>query len=293
MWKKLSNTHQEEWSEDSWCVATLQLGQGIAGRAPDASALWLYLLWPPTDRPLPFREPTFLSIVEDDPWLDITEGCDGEPVYELLDDECDWGTWLDMAMHLEGVGDWNAALLRKARKEKQAAKHAHWRNQFLPYDGPTGDTQEQDCGGEDDDDREGDFGQFNEDDTPSEEVDLPDVIIVDEQNVNPHCSCINVGGFAGGLFAERDLGVDTRHSSYGEVDLWVCKICERNWLRFFLEMEAFTASGRWYLGRITPDMAERINAELAVPYLERLPWYWRGGSFFDGVVSKASGKLVL
>ena len=50
-------------------------------------------------------------------------------------------------------------------------------------------------------------------------------------------------------------------------------------VRYFYEVEAFTASGRWYLGAITG--------------LEGLGWYFYGDSYYGGKNGRASGRTFL
>jgi hypothetical protein len=82
----------------------------------------------------------------------------------------------------------------------------------------------------------------------------------------------------------RDLGVDRR---FGEVSIFACPLCGRLWLRYYYVMEAFTGSGRWYLGPIDHEVA----VDEAQAKLESLAWYFFGGSYFDGKVGKRSGPL--
>jgi len=80
---------------------------------------------------------------------------------------------------------------------------------------------------------------------------------------------------------------------YAEVSLLVCSSCGQRWLRYFYELEAFTASGRWYLGAITGEQAARLTAENAKATLESLNWYFYGGSYYWGKSGKTSGRIWL
>ena len=80
---------------------------------------------------------------------------------------------------------------------------------------------------------------------------------------------------------------------YAEVSLLVCSSCGQRWLRYFYELEAFTASGRWYLGAITGEQAARMTAESAKATLESLNWYFYGGSYYWGKSGKTSGRIWL
>ncbi len=76
-----------------------------------------------------------------------------------------------------------------------------------------------------------------------------------------------------------------------EVSLLTCSLCGQKWIRYLYEVEAFTASGRWYLGAITAQQASLLVAENAKNTLEKLNWYFYGGSYFGGRIGKASGRL--
>jgi len=88
----------------------------------------------------------------------------------------------------------------------------------------------------------------------------------------------------------RELGMDSR---FAEASVLVCRECGRHWLRYFYEVEAFTGSGRWYLGAIPPEQASRLGPEEAKATLEGLSWYYYGGSYFEGRSGKTSGTIPL
>jgi len=92
------------------------------------------------------------------------------------------------------------------------------------------------------------------------------------------------------LVLESDLGMD---ANLAEVSLLVCPLCSRRWLRYFYEMEAFTGSGRWYLGTITVKQAKQFTTEDAKTILENLDWYYYGGSYYMGHTGKTRGKILL
>ncbi len=81
--------------------------------------------------------------------------------------------------------------------------------------------------------------------------------------------------------------------NFAEVSLLTCPLCGQKWLKFFYELEVFTASGRWYLGAIPSEQAMILTAENAKNTLEKLNWYFYGGSYFGGRIGKASGKINL
>ena len=88
----------------------------------------------------------------------------------------------------------------------------------------------------------------------------------------------------------RELGMDSR---FAEVSVLVCQDCGQHWLRYFYEVEAFTASTRWYLGPISAEQSAALSAEDAKSILEGLRWYYYGGSYFHGRSGKSSGPILL
>jgi hypothetical protein len=88
----------------------------------------------------------------------------------------------------------------------------------------------------------------------------------------------------------HELGFDER---YGQITVLACPKCGQFWLKYFYENEGFTASERWYLGAISADQFSSLTVENAILTLEKLDWYFVGGSYFGGQVSKGSGKIFL
>jgi hypothetical protein len=73
----------------------------------------------------------------------------------------------------------------------------------------------------------------------------------------------------------------------------ICQDCGQHWLRYCYEVEAFTGSGRWYLGAITPEQFATLTVEQARAMLENLNWYDCGGSYYDGGMRRTSGTIML
>ncbi len=102
------------------------------------------------------------------------------------------------------------------------------------------------------------------------------------------CPCLE-GEMGRQGFEVRDVGVD---DDFGEVSVERCGRCGRFWLRYFIEYEYLTASGRWFRGVISPEAAVSVTPASAKATLEKLDWYFRGGSAFGGAVLKtSSGQL--
>jgi hypothetical protein len=92
------------------------------------------------------------------------------------------------------------------------------------------------------------------------------------------------------LIEVKELGMDSR---FGEATLLQCPDCGQYWLRYFYENEAFTGSGRWFLGAVTDEQAATLTADNARATLETLDGYHYGGSYFAGRTGKGSGRIFL
>ena len=104
----------------------------------------------------------------------------------------------------------------------------------------------------------------------------------------PLCGCYNLPYSF--LSDERELGMDDH---YADVSLLTCTLCGQVWLRYLFELEAFTASGRWYLGAINAIQATHMTARDSKATLEALDWYFYGGSYFGGKIGRSSGRIFL
>ena len=102
------------------------------------------------------------------------------------------------------------------------------------------------------------------------------------------CGCLTTSNQS--LIAIQELGLDQHHA---EVTVLICQQCDQLWLRYFYELEAISASGRWFLGMISVDQLAGLRLENARQMLEMLDWYFFGGSYFDGKTGKTSGAIFL
>jgi hypothetical protein len=102
------------------------------------------------------------------------------------------------------------------------------------------------------------------------------------------CSCFSAP--LQSLASQRVLGMD---ANFAEISILVCPLCGQHWLRYYYELEAFTASGRWYLGAISADLAARLTADEGKAILEELPWYFYGGSYFGGKTGRSADGFSL
>jgi hypothetical protein len=92
------------------------------------------------------------------------------------------------------------------------------------------------------------------------------------------------------LIGVRALGSD---SQLAEVSVLICPDCGQHWLRYYYEVEAFTGSGRWYLGALMPEQLATLTVEQAKATLESLSWYYYGGSYYHGQNGRTSGSIML
>lgn len=91
----------------------------------------------------------------------------------------------------------------------------------------------------------------------------------------------------------RELpGLDERDGLFADVAVETCRTCARTWVQYHFEYEAVPRSGRWYRGLVPASVAAGLAVTDARAVLEGLPWYWAGGSYFDGQVTRRSGKLA-
>jgi hypothetical protein len=112
----------------------------------------------------------------------------------------------------------------------------------------------------------------------------------ENQQTAPREACMCFTAPSMPLIAVKELGLD---SHLAEASVLLCQDCGQHWLRYFYEVEAFTGSGRWYLGAITPEQLATLTVEHAKAILEGLDWYYYGGSYYHGRTGRASGAITL
>jgi hypothetical protein len=88
-------------------------------------------------------------------------------------------------------------------------------------------------------------------------------------------------------------GVDTTNSAHGDVVLSRCRRCSTVWLRFQIEYESFSRSGRWYRGPVPPEQVPGITAENAISVLNSLEQRYAGGSYFDSPGFETKSRVSL
>lgn len=81
-------------------------------------------------------------------------------------------------------------------------------------------------------------------------------------------------------YESRPLGIDDTNGRYADVTLNTCVHCGKVWVKYHVEFESFSYSGRWYMGEVTEEVLKTLTPENTVAYLESLPHYFYGGSYF-------------
>jgi hypothetical protein len=85
--------------------------------------------------------------------------------------------------------------------------------------------------------------------------------------------------------------VDRTEGRFAEVVILACRACGDLWLRYSVEYEGFSGSGRWARGRIDAGTGAELSPKAALGHLEALPGYLYGGSYFDGAVGVRTGPM--
>ena len=78
----------------------------------------------------------------------------------------------------------------------------------------------------------------------------------------------------------REVGIDPTDGRYADVSVLQCRFCDALWVRYHVEYEGRTGSGRWARGLIDEANAAAIEPADVVAHLNALPSYAFGGSYF-------------
>ena len=94
-------------------------------------------------------------------------------------------------------------------------------------------------------------------------------------------------------YESTNIGDDLTNGRYGEVSIKKCMKCGKLWLDYHVEYEGYSGSGRWFRGLISENEASNIAPCSAVNFLEKLDWYFYGGSYFSSTGKMGSGKVMV
>jgi hypothetical protein len=137
---------------------------------------------------------------------------------------------------------------------------------------------------------EGALGRLAETATETEQAEATERSVLPNRSMKRDCDCERIHGLQHSG-EQTDLGMDRRNGRFGEVTLHRCPACGAPWLHYQVEYEAFSRSGRWFCGRLDEASAASVSAPTAIATLAALAWYWAGGSYFEGEVSKGAGPV--
>jgi len=104
------------------------------------------------------------------------------------------------------------------------------------------------------------------------------------------CNCVTRQG-TGRSVDERHIGTDRTNGRFADVTVKRCAACRRLWLRYQVEYESTSHSGRWAEGIVDEATATRITPENAANVLSSLPWQIYGGSWFGHAGEKREGPI--
>jgi len=102
------------------------------------------------------------------------------------------------------------------------------------------------------------------------------------------CACIELGNIV--LEQLSNLGMD---KFYGEVSILKCPNCQQLWLRYLYENESVSGSGRWFACPISDSEKQTLTPDSAVKLMNSKSWFYSGGSYFNGVVSRSQPPVIL
>ena len=83
------------------------------------------------------------------------------------------------------------------------------------------------------------------------------------------CTCLSEGPRRPDVIDERYIGRDDTGGRFADVSLLRCSRCRRLWLRYAVEYEAYSRSGRWAAAPIDQTAAVTMTPEVAAPFLDR------------------------
>src|SRR5258708_29031775 len=112
--------------------------------------------------------------------------------------------------------------------------------------------------------------------------------IESDREAGRDCNCVTRQGVSGAV-EERYIGTDRTNGRFADVTVNRCAACGRLWLRYQVEYEHTSRSGRWAEGIVDEAAATRITPEKAAQVLSSLPWQIYGGSLFGHVREETGG----
>ena len=104
------------------------------------------------------------------------------------------------------------------------------------------------------------------------------------------CGCLELGPRHPDIIRERDVGRDETDGRFADVDVIRCARCRRLWLRYLVEYEAFSRSGRWVEALIDEGAAATMTPEAAPEFIHAAEWHVFGGSYHGHARKRGKGR---
>jgi hypothetical protein len=115
------------------------------------------------------------------------------------------------------------------------------------------------------------------------------MLIYDESKKDEYCGCMQPPFYTTTFEDYKIIGTDMTLGRFGYVNIIKCNKCSNLWLHYMVEYESYSNSGRWFRGFIKEEEMADITPENAVDFLNKLDWYFYGGSYFRLTIGK-TGK---
>jgi hypothetical protein len=106
-----------------------------------------------------------------------------------------------------------------------------------------------------------------------------------------NCACLDYGPRHPNSVGVRVVGVDETDGRFAYVTLERCTRCQQLWVRYLVEYEALSMSGRWALAPIDEALAATMTPEQAAGLIADAKFNIRGGSYFGGKVTRGRGPI--
>ena len=105
------------------------------------------------------------------------------------------------------------------------------------------------------------------------------------------CRCLTEGPQRPDIADERYIGCDKTSGRFADVTVRRCSRCQRLWLRYFVDYEAFSGPARWAEAPIDEKEAEAMTPEAAAEFLDRAELAVCGGSYYGHAGRRGRGPF--
>lgn len=124
------NLDMSQWAHGKWPVAAHKLCDAHETSYHRFPEQWVYFLWRPDTRDMPYRDPDCICYSIGDPFDQIMASINNAPLYLLKDDECDWPALLELTLAVDELEEWIEILVRKLLAEKKQIVMERWHQKF-------------------------------------------------------------------------------------------------------------------------------------------------------------------